>query len=57
MIGDFLLILNTDWMINKQLHVNVNHSYLQTVANNVTLKFGSQDIRQAVYTDFADSMQ
>ena len=44
-------------MINKQLHVNVNHSYLQTVANNVTLKFGSQDIRQAVYTDFADSMQ
>ena len=44
-------------MINKQLHVDVNHSYLYIVANNVTLKFVSQYIRQAVYTNFADSMQ
>ena len=38
LIGYFILILSTDWMANKHLSVNVNQSFLETVANKVILK-------------------
>lgn len=36
--GYFIFILSTDWMANKQFSVNVNQSFVETVANKVILK-------------------
>ena len=38
MIFEFIPILNTDRVANRQLDVNVNQSFIKTVADKVILK-------------------